>query len=150
MSDMINDISVFGTEVTIVAVPTYPVGITLTQFADDVAPITLEDMQISDDAMGANGDMISWKQPLPIRPTLGMIPGSDDDKKLRVLFDLNRVEKGKVVQNDVITMTIRYSNGTSKTLSGGQCRQYKPGYGQGTSGRMESSQYTFSFAKISA
>lgn len=61
------DVSALGIKATIVAVPSYPVGFTLTQFADDGDSINVPDMTVMQSGMGVNGDLVVWRTPTPAR-----------------------------------------------------------------------------------
>lgn len=139
------DISGFGLQINIVASRTFPQGFVVTQFADDADPFDMPSMQIADTGMGVNGDMVSWSLANPIKPTLNVIPGSDDDKNLQVLFEQNRVGKGKFGALDVITMTGVYPDGTTITLTNGKITDGMPGKSLASAGRLKSKNYAFAF-----
>ncbi len=143
-----NDISGFGIRVNVVASITFPNGFDLTQFADDVDPFDLPSIQIRDKAMGLNGDLIVWSKANPLPLTLGVIPGSDDDKNMKVLFEANRVGKGKRGVRDVITVTAVYPDETTLTLSEGTITDGPPGRGVASSGRIKSNAYQFAFENV--
>lgn len=73
---MAQDISGFGLEATLIAIPSFPTGITITEFADDADPFDLPEIQITDTAMTLNGDLVNWSTPVPINLTMNVIPGS--------------------------------------------------------------------------
>lgn len=139
------DISTFGARVRLVASATFPAGITLTQFADDTDPFDMPSLQIADKAMGANGDMVTWSKANPVLITLGMIPDSDDDRNLAILFNNNRVGKGKFSARDIITVTAVYPSGRTTTLSVGKITDGMPGQSGGSAGRFKSKTYGFAF-----
>lgn len=140
-----NDISGFGLQINLVASKTFPQGITLTQFADDADPFDLPSMQIADKAMGVNGDLVVWNRANPIIPTINVIPGSDDDRNLQVLFEQNRVGKGKLGAGDEITMTGIYPDGSTITLTKGKITDGMPGKSLASAGRLKSKAYVFAF-----
>lgn len=142
------DISGFGIRVNIVASVTFPNGFDLTQFADDVDPFDLPSIQIRDKAMGLNGDLITWSKANPLPLTLGVIPGSEDDQNMKVLFEANRVGKGKRGARDVITVTAVYPDETTLTLSEGVITDGPPGKGVASSGRIKSNAYQFAFENV--
>lgn len=142
---MANNISGFGLQVSLIALPTFPQGIVLTQFADDSDPFDLPSLQIADKAMGVNGDLVTWSRANPITVTLNIIPGSDDDKNMQVLFELNRVGRGKFGTNDKITLTAIYPDGTTLTLTEGKITDGTPGKSVASAGRLKSKSYSFAF-----
>lgn len=146
---MANDISGFGLQIQVVASVTFPSGFTVSQFADDGDPFDLPSIQIADKAMGLNGDLITWSKANPLTVTLNVVPNSDDDKNLGILFDANRVARGKQSARDVITMTGIYPDGSTITLTPGVITDGMPGNAVASSGRMKSKAYIFAFEGVS-
>lgn len=142
---MAQDIAGFGLRVTVIALPRFPVGFTLTEFADDADPFDIPAIQIQDTAMTLNGDLISWATPVPINLTLNVIPGSEDDDNLAALFEANRVGLGKISTSDLITMTGTYPNGDFITLINGRIVNGMPGNSVSSAGRLKSKNYEFQF-----
>ena len=142
------DISVFGIRVQVVASQTFPAGINITQFADDADPFDAPSMQIRDKAMGVNGDLISWSKANPIPVTLNVVPNSEDDKNLSVLFEANRVGKGKQGARDVIAITAVYPDGRTASFSQGVITDGQPANSAQSSGRMKSKAYSFAFENV--
>jgi len=145
---MANDISGYGLRIQLVASVTFPAGITLTQFADDTDPLDMASLQIKDKAMGVNGDLIVWSKANPIPMTTGVIPGSDDDRNLAVLFEANRVGRGKSGSRDVITATIIYPDGSTVSLTDGAITDGMPARGVASAGRLKTNTYQFSFENM--
>lgn len=143
---MSNNVNGFGVVVNIIADKTYPVGMSVTQFADDADPITINDVKIADTAMGLNGDLLLWNRATPLPLTLSVVPGSDDDINLQILADANRVAQGKNSAGDVITATIVYPDGSVVTLQDGAITDAAFGRGIQSSGRQRTKVYNFSFA----
>lgn len=143
---MSQDISVFGGVVTLLAIPTYPVAIPLTEFADDTDPFDLPELEIAQTAMGNNGDMLTWSTAKVIQITLGIIPGGIDDEILAVLLENNRVGKGKLLTTrDKITLTCLYPDGKFINLVDGKLVKGSPASSAGSNGRLKSKTYTFEF-----
>lgn len=142
---MADDISGFGLQVRLIADKTFPTGITITQFADDGDPFDLPSIQIADTAMGLNGDHISWSKANPIKITLNVIPGSADDKNLQILFENNRVGKGKTGARDLLTASAVYPDQSTVTLLNGRITDGMPGNSVASAGRMKTKAYMFSF-----
>lgn len=139
------DISGFGTRVTIRASTTFPVGFTVTEFADDADGIDNPSLQIADKAMGLNGDLLTWSRANPLNLTLNIIPGSDADRNLSILLEANRVGKGKSSARDVITLTYTLPDGSGLIYSRGAITDGMPGRSPASSGRLKTMQYQFSF-----
>lgn len=139
------DIAGFGTAVRILASNTFPIGLELTQFADDSDPIDVPSLQIGDDAMGLNGDRVSWITVNPIRVTLNIIAGSDDDVNLALLFEANRGGRNKESAKDVLIMISSYPDRQIVTLTEGGCIEFMPAKSVASGGRLKSKAYVFSF-----
>lgn len=129
----------------LVANVTFPGGITLTHFADDVDPFDAPSIQITDSAMGVNGDLITWAKPNPIKLTFGVIAASEDDDFLQVLFEANRPGRGKFVTNDVITLSIIYADGRTITFTQGRITDGMPATSVASSARFKTKTYGFVF-----
>lgn len=143
-----NDISVFGLRVQVVASETFPSGVPITQFADDADPFDSPSMQIRDKTMGVNGDLVSWSKANPILVTLNVVPNSEDDKNLGVLFEANRVGKGKQGARDVITITAVYPDGKTASFAQGVITDGQPANSATSAGRMKSKAYAFAFENV--
>ena len=140
------NISGFGFSVNLIASVTYPIGITLTQFADDADPLDDPSLQIGDVAMGINGDLITWSKANPTKLTLNVIPESTDDEALNILLQANRVGRGKISSRDNITMTILYPNKINfATLINGVITDGVPFSGVASDGRLKTRSYSFAF-----
>lgn len=145
---MTTDVSGFGLKVRLVASETFPQGIDLTQFADDADPFDLPSMQIRDKAMGLNGDLVVWSKASPAVGSLSLIPGSEDDKNMAVLFEANRVGKGKQGARDTITLTVIYPNTDTWTGTEGVITDGMPGRGVASAGRLKTNTYQFAFENL--
>lgn len=143
-----NDISVFGIRVQLVASETFPSGISLTQFADDADPFDTPSMQIRDKAMGVNGDLITWAKANPIGLTINVVPNSEDDQNLSVLFESNRTGKGKQGARDVVGITAIYPDGRTASFTEGVITDGMPANSASSAGRYKTKAYVFSFENV--
>jgi hypothetical protein len=139
------EVSGTGIRVKIIALPTFPVGIDCTAFADDADPLDTPEIQIAEWGMGVNGDMVIWRAPKPIEVMLNLIPNTEEDKNLAILFDSNRVAKNKVSTKDNITMVVTYPDGTVKTLTNGAIVQAMPLNSIASNAKTKSRPYRFVF-----
>jgi hypothetical protein len=139
------DISGFGLRINLIASNTLPIGVNLTQFADDSDPLDIPSMQIADSAMGLNGDLITWSKANPIKATLNLIAGSEDDTIMALIFEANRVGRGKTGARDIITMTVLYPDRRFITLTNGVITDGMPGNAVASAGRLKSKAYALSF-----
>jgi len=142
------DISVFGLKVQLTASQTFPSGISLSQWADDADPFDTPAMQIRDKAMGVNGDLITWSKANPITLTLSVVPNSEDDANLAVLFEANRVGKGKQGARDVVGVSVIYPDGKTASFTQGTITDGMPANSSASSGRLKSKTYTFAFENL--
>lgn len=139
------DVSALGIKATLVAAPSYPVGFTITQFADDGDSLNVPDMTIMQSGMGVNGDLVVWRTAVPCEVDINVIPGTDDCKNLENLFKLNMVQKNKVASKDVITLTIQHPNGKIDILTNGYIIGGKPVQDYSASGRAKTRTFRFMF-----
>ena len=142
------DVSVFGLRVQLVASETFPSGISLTQFADDADPFDAPSIQIRDKAMGVNGDLIVWSKATPITLTLAVVPNSEDDDNLSVLFEANRVGKGKQGARDVISVTAIYPDGRTVSFTQGAITDGMPANSPTSAGRLKSKAFNLCFENV--
>jgi len=139
------DVSGTGIEITVIAAPTFPTGIKVSAFADDADPLDSPELQIAEWGMGVNGDLVIWRTPKPIEVTLNVIPNTEEDKNLAILYDANRVAKGKASVKDVITLIAKYPDGTTKMLTNGAIVSGMPLNSIASSGKTKSKPYKFVF-----
>ena len=139
------NISGFNLSMTILASNTFPFGLIINQWADDADPLDVPNLQIADSAMGLNGDLIVWSKANPIKVTLDVIPSSATDVNLAILFEANRVGRGKQGARDVITLNILYPAGNFVSLTNGAITDGLPFSKVQSSGRLGTKNYSFSF-----
>lgn len=141
-----SNISATGLVVTIIASNSFPIApLVITDWADDADPFDFENLTIAEDSMGMNGQYLTWSSPQPLRPTLNVIPGSESDQRLGLLFELNRVGEDKEGAGDVITMTAQYPGELPILLSGGSMLSGAPATSAASSGRKKTKPFTFGF-----
>lgn len=142
------NISINGVLAYLRASNTFPLGFPITAFADDTDPLDIPSIQIGDKAMGVNGDLIVWSKANPIILNMAVIPNSVEDDLLQVLLQANRVGRGKVGANDIITLAITYPGtpvGTLITLLEGAITDGMPFNSGASAGRLKSKTYSFAF-----
>lgn len=143
-----NNISGFGLKVRVTASVTFPLGFTVTAFADDADPFDFPDLTVADSGRGLNGDLLIWSRPSGIEPTLNIIPTSGDDANLGTLLEANRVGKGKTSAKDIITMVATYPNGQVLTLNKGAIIVGSAMPSVANSGRIKTRKYSFTFENL--
>lgn len=139
------DISAMGIKATIVALPSYPVGFVLTEFADDGDSINVPDMTIMQSGMGVNGDLVVWRTAQPCEIEVNLIPGTEDCKNMENLFKLNLTQKNKISSKDVLTMTINHPDGKIDVLTNGYIIAGKPIQDYSSNGRAKTRTFRMVF-----
>src|SRR5580698_957957 len=103
---MAQDITGFGSAISLIASVTYPAGIAITQLADDADVLDMPSVKIADVAMGVNGDAVKWSRAITKPVTISVIPNSLDDINLAILAQNNNATQGQTNSRDVITVTV--------------------------------------------
>lgn len=142
------DISASGISVRLIASITFPNGVTLTQFADDADPFDVPEVVIAEAAMNLNGELVTWSSPKPLLPKMALIPGSEDDINMNILFDANRPANGKKAVKDILTAVVSYPDGATATFDGGKLLSGMPVRSPSSAGRFKSSVYGFAFPNL--
>lgn len=142
------NISGFGLRINMISIPTFPVGVTLTQFSDDSDPLDIPAIQIADGAMGLNGDLQVWSTAAKVPLTLSVIPGGTDDDALSALLQANTPRRGSPGLLDVVTMTIMMPDGAFATATNGFLKSGMPSQSVASAGRKKSKPYNFEFESI--
>lgn len=144
------DVSASGIKITVIAIPTYPFGITISSFSDDTDPLDIPELQNAEATMGLNGDLIINRYPKPIEINISTIPGTPEAVALMNLLDANRVAKNKVAYQDHITLTVQYPDGTTKVLTNGAIVGGTVMSGVSSNGRLKTLVFKFVFeSKVS-
>ena len=135
------DVSAMGLKVLIKAVPSFPVGIEITHFADDGDSLNISDIQTMESAVGVNGDLVVWRVATPCEISVNVIPGTDECKDLETLFNLNMTQKNRVASKDILTMVITHPDGKQTVLSNGYIVGGKPAQDYSSNGRANSREF---------
>lgn len=143
------DVSASGIVITLRASVTFPGGFQITELADDTDPFDMPDIAAATAAMNVNGDLVSWTAPVPITPTIAVIPGSEADENLNILYGANRAAKGRRTARDIITIVANYPDGSTLTLSNGVITSGNPGKSVASAGRLKTRSYVFAFQDVS-
>lgn len=139
------DVSALGLKVLVTAVPSFPVGFEITQFADDGESLNIGDMTTMESAMGVNGDLVVWRVATPCEVELNVIPNTTDCKNLETLFNLNITQKNRASSKDLITMVITHPDGKQTILANGYIIGGKPSQDYSSTGRANSRTFRFVF-----
>lgn len=139
------DVSAMGLKVLIKAVPSFPVGIEISHFADDGESLAISDLTTMESAMGVNGDLVVWRVATPCEMDLNLIPNTQECKDMETLFNLNMTQKNRVASKDVITAIITHPDGKQTILSNGYIIGGKPVQDYSSTGRANSRSFRFVF-----
>lgn len=139
------DISAAGLSVKLAAIPLFPQGIDITEFADDEDALSVPNVTLAEFAMGLNGDLVTWDVPNPITLSIAVIPGSEADKNLGLILDACKYEKNKLNIPQNISMVINYRTGGTKILPVGKMTEGPALNSALSSKRTGSKVYTFVF-----
>lgn len=142
------EISVLGAKAWLTADKTFPAGFAITKFPADSDGIDITEIQMGNAEIGVNGDMITWRTPVANTITISVIPGSDEDKNLQILLDRNRVAKGRMYEQDNITLVVTLNNGTTHTFSNGIITTGELGYSLTSQGKIRTKRYGFMFEQF--
>ena len=143
------DVSATGFTLVLKASQTFPNGFTISEVADDADPFDIPAVEIASTAMNVNGDLVTWSSPQPMSATINVIPASEADKNLSILWDANRAARGKRHARDIITLVASYPDGSTKTFSEGKMTSGMPGGSVASGGRIKSNAYVFAFQDFS-
>jgi hypothetical protein len=142
------NISGFGLKVTVLAIQTFPMGFTLSEFADDVDPIAIEETQPSDFEMLYDGSLFAFEKAAPILASVSVIPGSDDDMNLRMLLQAKKGARSLFPVEDITSMVISYPGGGRVTLTEGTILKGPLADSVIQSGRKKGNTYSFAFGSF--
>lgn len=142
------NVSATGLSITVTASRTFPSGFVLTEFADDADPFDIPAVDATTATMNMNGVLVASNTPVPITPTINLIPGGQDDQNMQVIYDSNRAARGRRVARDVITMTVNYPDGSTATAINGVIVSGNPATSVASAGRLKSSAYSFAFEDV--
>lgn len=137
-----------GSRVTIIAVPTFPQGFTVSELASDTDPIVIDDVEVNNTEVGVNGDVASWKRATTINLELSVIPKTESDTNLKILLNANRLAKNKVAINDDITLILTEADGTITTFSGGVIVSGPVADTIGSDSKIRTKTYRFTFSNV--
>lgn len=139
------DVSAMGIKATVIAVPSYPAGFTITRFADDGDSINVPDMTIMQSGMGVNGDLVVWRTAVPCEIEMNLIPGTDECNNMENLFKLNMTQKNKISSKDLITLSIEHPDGKIDLLTNGYIVAGKPVQDYSANGRAKTRTFRLVF-----
>jgi len=113
------DISGFGTGITIIATTSFPVGFTLSSFADDEDALNVENTEVSGYEKLYDGSIFTFDKTSPLLLSVGVIPNSSDDSNLKVLMQMRKSSPQLLPIVDTTSCVICYADGGKVAMSNG-------------------------------
>lgn len=135
----------FGLSVNVVATKTFPIGFSITKFADDISPIEFGETQVADHEYLVDGSIFGYETAAGISVKIAVIPGSDEDQNLAVLMAANKSEFRIGGMPEIMAISIMYPNQPPIILSNGYIRTGKVGTDVAETGRSRGKVYEFIF-----
>jgi hypothetical protein len=142
------DISGFQTGIIVVALASFPVGFSLSQFADDVDPLTVDVTETTGYEMLYDGSLFAFDKAAPIKLSVSVIPGSADDINLKILLQARKGSKSIVNLPDITSIVITYPDGGRVMLSSGTILSGPLADTIQTTGRKKGNTYSFVFGSF--
>lgn len=141
------NISGFGTSLTIIATQSFPFGFGVTKFADDVAPITHKEVEPTAYQELIDGSLFFFTQAAPVEVAISVIPGSEDDINLKILLQAQKGGIQLLPVPDVTSMVLSYPKGKVMLTNGSIIRGPLMD-SIGDTSRKNSNTYTFVFGNF--
>ena len=135
-----------GATLRVISSVMFPSGYTLSQFAADQDPFDFPEVTIGEGAVNINGTLVAHKTANPVQMTINVLPGSEDDRNLEMLFQANGSRRSTVM--DTVSIVASYPDGTKKTALNGICVAYTPGKSTQANGSLKSRPYKFLFSEV--
>lgn len=142
------DVSGFGTGIVVIAVQSFPMGFSLSQFADDIDPIEAKDVEPTGYEMLFDGDLFAFDKAAPIEISVGVIPGSEDDINLKILLQSKHGAKSLLALPDITSMIITYPDKGRVILTKGTILKGPLVDSITTAARRKGNKYTFVFGSF--
>lgn len=142
------NISGLGLGITILALQSFPMGFSLSQFADDINPFEVEEIEPVGYDMLYDGSLFAFDKAAPVLLTIGLIAGTADDINCKVLLQARKASSGIIPLPDITSMVVTYGDGGRLLLSNGTILKGPLGDTIQASGRKKGNQYTFVFGSF--
>ena len=140
------DVSAFGTTITILATQSFPIGFTVDNFADDKDPLKIENIEATGYTFLIDGSLFIFDKAALIKVEISVIAASDDDINLKTMLQARKGSSSIIGLPDITTMTIAYGNGGVVMFTAGSIVSGPLGDSIEQSGRHPSNTYTFVFS----
>lgn len=140
-----HNIGGFGTQATIIALSTFPMGFRVSQFADDEDAIKAKEIEPFGYEMLYDGSIFPYSKNAPVEVSVSVIAGSEDDTNLKILLNSKTSRISLLPFDDVTSMIITYPNAGRVILSNGTIIRGPALDTVQAVGRRSSNTYTFVF-----
>jgi hypothetical protein len=140
------DVSAFGTTITILATQSFPIGFTVDNFSDDKDPLKIENIEATGYTFLIDGSLFIFDKAALIKVEVSVIAASDDDINFKTMLQARKGSSSIISLPDVTTMTIAYGNGGVVMFTAGSIVSGPLGDSIEQSGRHPSNTYTFVFS----
>jgi hypothetical protein len=113
------DISGFGSSVIVVALSSFPMGFSITEFADDIDPFVVEPIEPTGFEMLYDGSLFAYDKAAPIKVNLSVVAGTSDDINLKILLQARKGSAQILNIPDITSMVVSYPDGGRVMFSNG-------------------------------
>jgi hypothetical protein len=137
------NIGTYGLKAYIKGTNSLPIGWMLTQFADDVPAIAVQEAASGQAVIDLNGKIFRWSEAVPIMLSIGLVPDSTDDQTTSLIYQANRAIS--TPNGDSITLIVYYPTGAIRTFTNGRMVSGPSAPSAQPDGRLSSQVYTFAF-----
>lgn len=109
------DVSAIGFKILVKDTKIFPNGFTINRTADGTDPFGFGTVTVGEATMDANGHLTYATSPNPTEFTLNLLPTSEEDINMSLLFEAHRPRLGVARTGGDISVTVMYADGTSVT-----------------------------------
>ena len=109
------DVSGMGFKILVKDDKLFPRGFEINRTADGVDPFDFDTVTLGEATMDANGNQVYTCTPNPINFTINLLPTSEEDDNMSLLFEAHRPRAGVARTGGKITVTTIYPDGKSVT-----------------------------------
>jgi len=107
------DVSALGFKILVQDSKIFPQGFSITRTADGSDLFAFSDLTIGEASMDANGNMVYATTPNPTEFTINLLPTSEEDKNMSLLFEAHKPKTQRARMGGKITIMVQYSDGSS-------------------------------------
>jgi hypothetical protein len=111
------DVSALGFSILVTDDKIFPNGFQITRTADGADPLDLPDVTIGEATVDANGWIVYASTPQPLLFNMNLLPLSDEDENMSVLFNAHRPAAGRARTGGKMSVTVQYADGSSMSAT---------------------------------